>query len=85
MKAYCPHCRRETVESINARGKSEATVATGCPGYTPYVGTLDCLAFTAGRRAGLREALKLATDETIGPRDLVARIRAALKAPKVSK
>jgi hypothetical protein len=61
MKTLCPHCRRETYASIPDNASDGRMDASCCRGVA-ISGAIDCATFTAGRRAGLKEALKLVRD-----------------------
>lgn len=91
MKTYCEKCGRETAHSAQDRNASRKIINDCCFKATGIIHayTVDCLSFAAGRRAGLKEAEKIAKSRWQGfplsQTEMIREIRSALKAPKVSK
>jgi hypothetical protein len=85
VKTYCEHCNRETSYSAVERNASREAIDVACFRGAEIIRMYvnECDTFTAGRRAGPKEALRLVTDNTIGPRDLPGRIRKAMKPARV--
>lgn len=85
-RIYCEHCRRETYQSRKARKARIGAPISICLAPDED-GLSECIGFTAGRRAGLKEALSLANSEAdegdaISIEWLRRTIRAALKPRK---
>jgi hypothetical protein len=84
VKSLCPHCRRETYASL-PDGASEKREHAAC--WRGPIDVGDCDTFTAGRRAGLREALRLAIaasyDFHANPDRIAQDIRKAMKPARV--
>lgn len=84
MKTYCSHCRRETFGShfaLNGRKQGIDVCGNDMPSSSARWKE-ECHTFTAGRRAGLREALKLAKasmSHAYGLDEFNRAIRVALK------
>lgn len=92
MKTFCKECGRETF--VSARGTTQQRRDAACASDVSFSGASECQGYVEGRRAGLKEAQRIADHLTFaGPlrgfvinADMLKKdIRAALKAPKVSK
>jgi hypothetical protein len=78
MKTYCPHCRRETYASIPDNASDGRMDASCCRGVA-ISGAIDCDTFTAGRRAGLKESVKIMRANGVNVEGYVQLIRKAMK------
>jgi hypothetical protein len=94
-RQHCPDCKRETFDSLPL-DIPLARMEAACDRNDRIVngGRRDCATFTAGRRAGLKEALKLAKadacfmgndvfNEVVWVRHLSNAIRKAMKPARV--
>ena len=92
MKTYCTECHRETQGSVEARN---GAATDSCDrGYlyqserARSLATFTCAAFARGRKAGLKEAMKIARGLLfahgggINAMDFWPAIRAAMKGKK---
>jgi hypothetical protein len=88
-RVYCRICGRET----HASATTDKRVAEACArdfdfgdeGQERLLARFDCDAFTAGRRAAFKEALKIVAARHMSNSQIADDIRAASKTPRSKK